>query len=57
MNDAGRVDVFQTSQDLVKEVLDELLLERSGGKETVKISTEEFGHEIAGPMLAEAVSG
>jgi hypothetical protein len=32
---------------LVKEVLNELLLEGSGGEQTVKIGSEEFSDEIA----------
>jgi len=32
---------------LVKEVLDELLFERTRSKESVKIGTEEFGYEVA----------
>jgi hypothetical protein len=39
---------FATYQNLVKEVLDELLLQRSGGKEAVKIGSEELGDEVAG---------
>ena len=35
-----------TYQDLIKEVLDELLLEGSGSKQTVKIGSEELGNEI-----------
>ena len=37
VHDAGGVHVFQSAQDLVEEVLDELLLERPGGEETVQI--------------------
>ena len=35
-----------THQDLVEEVLDELLLQRSGGKQAVEIGSEQFGNEI-----------
>ena len=61
-NDTGGVDVFQTTlllsvlcnnlprestyQDLVEEVLDELLLEGSRGKETVQIGAQQFGDKI-----------
>jgi hypothetical protein len=34
-------------QDLVEEVLDELLLERSGGEEAVQVGAEQFGDKIA----------
>ena len=34
-------------QDLVEEVLDELLLEGSGGQETVQIGAKELGDEVA----------
>lgn len=37
---------FATYQNLVKEVLDELLLQRPGGEETVKIGSEELGDEV-----------
>ena len=63
MDDAGRVDVFQTAlefvrecrwselcvathQNLIEEVLDELLLERSRGEESMEIGAEEFGNCI-----------
>jgi hypothetical protein len=39
----ARLRLFETHQNLVKEVLDELLLKRAGGKETVQIGTEKFG--------------
>jgi hypothetical protein len=35
MYDAGRVDVFQATQNLIEEVLYELLLERSGCEESM----------------------
>ena len=41
-----------TYQNLVKEILDELLLQRSGGKQAVKICSEQLGDEVA-----ESVSG
>lgn len=41
------MDVFQTSKDLIQEVLDELLFERSGREESVKIGTEELGDKVA----------
>lgn len=37
-----------TYQDLIEEVLDELLLQRSRGEEAVKIGSEQFGDEVAG---------
>ena len=36
-----------THENLVQEVLDELLLERSRGEQTVKVGAEEFGDEVA----------
>lgn len=35
--------LFETHQNLVQEVLDELLLKRAGGEEAVQIGAEEFG--------------
>jgi len=35
-----------THEDLVKEVLDELFLQRTGGQETVQIRSKKFGDEI-----------
>lgn len=35
-----------TYQDLVKEVLDELLLERPGSEQAVKIRSEQLGYEV-----------
>jgi hypothetical protein len=46
VNDSGRVDVLETTEDLVQEVLDELLLERPGGEETVEVGTEELGDKV-----------
>ena len=48
MNDTGRMDILQSAENLVQEVLYELLLKWSGGKETVEISAEELGNEVAG---------
>ena len=39
-----------THQNLVKEVLDELLLQRPGCKQTVEIGTQELGDEVAGSI-------
>lgn len=36
-----------TYEDLVEEVLDELLLERSRGQEAVEVGTQELSHEVA----------
>ena len=47
-------DVFLppfTYEDLVEEVLDELLLERSGLEEAVKVGSEEFGDEVTGDLV------
>lgn len=38
MDDAGGVDILQSAENLVQEVLYELLLEWSGGKKAVEIS-------------------
>lgn len=40
------VGAIVTYQDLIEEVLDELLFQRSRGQEAMKISAQEFGHEI-----------
>lgn len=37
----------RTHKNLVKEVLNKLLLERPRGEQAVEISAEEFGHEVA----------
>lgn len=47
MDDTGRVNVFEATQDLIQEVLDELLLERTAGEEPVKIGSEKFRNEVA----------
>lgn len=39
---------FATHQNLVEEVLNELLLQRSGGEQAVQIGSEELGDEVAG---------
>lgn len=36
-----------TDQDLIEEVLDELLLQRSRGKQPVEIGTEKLSDEVA----------
>jgi hypothetical protein len=40
------VHILETTEDLVEEVLDELLLKRSRGKQSVEISTEKLGDEV-----------
>ena len=40
------MDVFETTENLIQEILDELLFKRSGCKESVKIGTKEFGDEV-----------
>jgi hypothetical protein len=52
MNNSRRVHIFQPSQYLIQEVLDELLLEWSGGKKSVQVGTQEFCHEVAVYNLA-----
>jgi hypothetical protein len=39
--------VNRTHQDLVKKVLDELLLKRTRSQEAVEISAQELSHEVA----------
>jgi hypothetical protein len=39
---------FATNQYLIEEVLDELLLQRSGGEQAVEIGPEEFSNEVTG---------
>lgn len=51
MDDTGGVDILQSAENLIQEVLYELLLERSGGKKTVEISAQELGDEVAGWLL------
>lgn len=41
-----RVERHAPYKDLVEEVLDELLLERSAGEQSVKICAEQLGHEV-----------
>lgn len=64
MYDTSGVDVFQstlsesavvlelgnfaTHQNLVEKVLDELLLQRSGGEQAMEIGSEELGDEVTG---------
>jgi len=46
--DEGGIDgEVEAYQDLVQKVLNELLLQRPRGKETMKISAEQLSHEIA----------
>lgn len=47
MNHTGRMDILETTEDLVKEVLDELFLKRARGKESMKVGTEKLGHKVA----------
>jgi hypothetical protein len=48
---------FATHQNLVEEVLDELLLQRSGGKQAVEIGSEELGDKVAGRISSAWVCG
>ena len=43
-----------TYEDLVKEVLDKLLLERPGGEQAVQICAEQLGDEVAGRVSRNA---
>lgn len=47
MDDTCRMDILETTEDLVKEVLDELLLKRARGKESMKVGTEKLGDKVA----------
>ena len=47
VDDTSRVDILKTTEDLVKEVLDELLLQRARSQETVKVGTKELGDKVA----------
>jgi hypothetical protein len=47
VDDTGGVNVFQATEDLIQEVLDELLFKGSRSQETVQIGTQELGNEIA----------
>lgn len=44
-------------QDLVEEILDELLLEWSGGEKTMKIRSEQFGDKVAGCRCERGMEG
>lgn len=46
MDYTGRVDILEATEDLVKEVLDELLLKRARGKESMKVGTEQLGDKV-----------
>jgi len=45
-----------TYKDLVEEILDELLLERSRSQQSVKISPEKLGHKVSGLNARRLVS-
>lgn len=51
MDHAGGVDVFETAQDLVEEVLYELFFKRARGEEAVQVGAQELGDEVAGDWL------
>lgn len=40
------MNVLESAEDLVQEVLDELLLERARGQETVQVGSEQLGDEV-----------
>jgi hypothetical protein len=46
------MDVFESTKDLVEEVLYELFFERARGEETVEIGAEELGDEVTVLLLA-----
>jgi hypothetical protein len=45
------VSGLRTNQNLIKEVLNKLLLQRSRGEKTVEIRTKEFGNEVTDKIL------
>ena len=44
--DTCGVDILQATTDLVEEVLDELLLEGSGGQQPVQVRPQQLGDEV-----------
>jgi hypothetical protein len=49
---------FGTHQNLVKEVLDELLLQRPGSEQAMEIGPEQLSHEVAGKFsVAKGLAG
>ena len=53
MHDSGGVDIFEPSEDLVEEVLDELLFEWSRCEQTVQIGSKQLSDEIAGRSISK----
>jgi hypothetical protein len=49
-----RPTVDSTHEDLVKKVLDELLLEGPRSQETVEVGAQELGHEVAAEVSTMA---
>lgn len=47
MNNTCRVDILESTKNLVQKVLDKLLLQRPRCEETVEIGAEELSYEIA----------
>lgn len=43
---AGRVDILEPSEHLVDEVLNELVVERAGGEESVEVGSEELSDKV-----------
>lgn len=71
MDHSGRMNIFKTAllssaavafeaiityQDLIKEILNELLFQRSRSQEAVKISAQKFGHEITRRLEIPGIS-
>lgn len=46
MDNTRRVDVFQTTENLVEEILNELLLERSRSEQSVEVGTQQLGDKV-----------
>lgn len=48
MDNTCRVHIFQSTENLIQEVLNELLFKRSGSEKTVKIGTQKLSDEVTG---------
>lgn len=46
MNDTRRVNVLETTHDLIEEVLHELFFKRPAGEQAVQVGPQKFGDEI-----------
>lgn len=48
MYDTGRVHVFESTENLIQKVLNELLLQGPRSEQTVQVGSQKFGDEVAG---------